>query len=273
MAKRSKQAYEGTLTRGVRQRVDPLTDPDVTDVDEAPEAVALRNASGDLHRQMYLMRHPDSFVDQKRLRDAVPPPPGYCYTLDGRLVPLLEVRLPKDDPTAQGLFCEVLEVTGSFRAACDTLGIKREREMMDYMTTDIEFAEAVNAAAARHRDRLYAVALQRATTGYQKPIIGGKDRDKIVGYETVVSDSLLVLLLKRHFPEFREATRANLSVTNNTMNVTMPDPRKLSREKRNQLEALLAEDVPDGDPNGIIDVPADEADPSNMDSDKNSGDN
>src|SRR5690348_1350278 len=41
-------------------------------------------------------------------RDAVPPPPGYCYTLDGRLVPLEEIQQRIDDPKAQQMFCEIL---------------------------------------------------------------------------------------------------------------------------------------------------------------------
>lgn len=258
---RTNRALQGTLVRGVRSRVDRTTEADQDDIgdeDETPQperfSVDGAPSSAEGARDLYLLRHPDTYVDSKLLRDAVPPPAGYCYTLDGRLVPLLEVRLPLEDPRAQQIFCEVLEVTGSFRAACDTLGIKNQRIVQNYMVQDPDFAESLEASAQRHRETLYATALQRATVGYSKPIFGGKEKDKIVGYETVVSDSLLTLLLKRHFPEFREANKP--SVVNNTLNVNMPDARKMSREKREQMLLLLADEVPESDttPPDFVDV-------------------
>lgn len=185
-------------------------------------------------------------------RDALPPPPGYRYTMDGRLVPLAESELPIDDPEAQAIFCEVLEVTGSLRAAADALGIRSLGKVKAYMSRDIDFQEQCEAAADRHRQSLYAHAIQRATTGYQKPIIGGKDKDQIVGYETVVSDSLLKLLLQRHFPEFRpKPPETNVTVNANPAH-SLPNPRQMTREQRDALRLLLGESAPpEPDPNAI----------------------
>lgn len=226
-------------------------------MDEIPTQVNLPNT----HRDMFLLRHPDSYVDSDKLRDAIPPPPGYCYTLDGRLVPLLECRLPIEDPIAQGIFCEVLEVTGNFRAACDCLGIKSAKSVKEYLLLDTDFHESVEAAADRHRHNLYAVAVQRATVGYQVPIVGGKNKDQVVAYETKVSDSLLTLLLKRHFVEFRDTGKpTQINIDASTKTVTVNDMRSLTREQRNALRLLVKPVAPDSpDPSGIGGV--DEADP------------
>lgn len=189
------------------------------------------------------------------LRDAPPPPPGYRYTMDGRLVPAVESELSIEDPKAQELFCEIIEKTGSLRAACDALGIKSMSKVKRYIERNPDFFEDVEGSAERHRQALYAHAIQRATVGYQKPIIGGKDKDKIVGYEQVVSDGLLTLLLKRHFVEFREAAKTapttpiNINLGNNLRNVP--------KEKRDELRRILKDNPPTPDPSGIIDVDPD----------------
>lgn len=193
-------------------------------------------------------------TDILALRDAPPPPLGYRYTMDGRLVPAEESELSIDDPKAQELFCEIIEVTGSLRAAADALGIVSLTKVKRYIDRNPDFFESVEAAADRHRQALYAHAIQRATVGYQKPVIGGKDKNEIVAYERVVSDSLLALLLKRHFVEFRE-TKAPPQVTVNTTNVNLPNVKKMTREERDQMRTLLqGSPAPTPDPNGIIDV-------------------
>lgn len=191
--------------------------------------------------------------DQLELRDALPPPPGYRYTLDGRLVPAIESELSIDDPEAQAIFCEVVEITGSLRAACDALGIRSMTKVKRFIDRNPDFFEEVECAAERHRQSLYAHAVERATVGYMKPIIGGKDKDEVVGYERVVSDSLLTLLLKRHFAEFRDLNKAPaVNVTNLTISNV---PKRLTREQRQQLRDVIQSDpAPTGDPSGIIDV-------------------
>lgn len=199
-----------------------------------------------------------------QLRDAPPPPAGYRYTLDGRLVPVAETTLSIEDPDAQDLFCETIELTGSLRAACDALGIVSTAKVRRYIDRNPDFAELVEAAAQRHRDALYAHGLQRATVGYLKPVIGGKDKDEIVAYERVVSDSLLALYLKRHFVEFREASKApaatNVTVNNGPQINIKATTRSMSAEDRERLREILNKNKPEGDPQGIIDV---EPDPKN----------
>ena len=184
------------------------------------------------------------------LRDAPPPPVGYRYTMDGRLVPEKETELSIADPEAQEIFCEIVEVTGSLRAACDALGIKSMAKAKRYIDRNPDFFEEVEAAADRHRQGLYAHAVQRATVGHMKPIIGGKDKDQIVGYERVVSDSLLTLLLKRHFVEFRDLNKKpDVNVTVNNI-----PAKKMTREERAKIREVLTQEPPTADPQGIIDI-------------------
>lgn len=191
--------------------------------------------------------------DQKKLRDALPPPEGYCYTLDGRLVPLEDIQQDITELSAQAVFCEVLEITGSLRAACDSLGIVSMNKVKSYMMKDPDFHDAAEAAADRHRQTLYAHAVRRATVGYQVPIIGGKDKNEIVGYETRVSDSLLTLLLKRHFPEFRETKPPQDAPPERPKD--LPDFTKMTREERAAMRVLLKQ-TPE-----VIDATAVDQDP------------
>lgn len=233
--------------------------PEIVDETEIPT----RDSTPLGERRLVRTKHtPQAVVDQLQLRDAVPPPPGYRYTMDGRLVPLEETTLRIDDPEAQAIFVELLEITGSMRAACDALGITSLTKVKSYISKHPDFSDQVEASLDRHRQALYAHAVQRATVGYQVPIVGGKDKDRIVGYETRVSDSLLTLLLKRHFVEFREAASSKTSVTvdNRSVNVTMPDPRKMTREQREAMRALLKPTPTEIDPSGPDEpLPTDES--------------
>lgn len=185
-----------------------------------------------------------------RLRDAPPPPPGYRYTLDGRLVPFEQIEARIDDPEAQAMFCEIVEKTGSLRAAGDALGITSLSKIKAYMTRDIEFCEAVEAACDRHRQFMYAHAVQRATVGIQKPIFGGENKDEIVGYETIVSDSLLAKLLARHFPEFRNNPPPPQVDQATTAGTKLPNFKDMTREQREAYMLLIKE------PPKVIDVEA-----------------
>jgi hypothetical protein len=248
----SNDEYKKTALANLSTKREPVT----VDEEPTPQADARSIRRRQIQRAS-LKPLPTEAVLQ--LRDAPPPPPGYRYTLDGRLVPTAETTLSIEDPDAQDLFCEVIELTGSLRAACDALGLVSTAKVKRYIDRNPDFAELVEASAQRHRDSLYAHGLQRATVGYLKPIIGGPDKDQIVGYERVVSDSLLALFLKRHFVEFREAGKApaqNLTV-NTGPQVNVTNVKAMSREDRDQLRELLNKNKPSGDPQGIIDVDPD----------------
>lgn len=198
---------------------------------------------------------------------APPPPTGYRYTPTGRLVPAQKGNDPLQSSTGRAVFAEVLETTGSWRAACDALGIVDPRVPEIYMAKGadrrspdgehvdgdpdaIAFAHAVANALERHRQSIYAAAVQRAVHGYEVPVIGGQFKDEIVAYERRYSDTLAALLLKRHFQEFRDAaatgSKVAVNVTQTNANVgkaevVLPDLSKLTREQRQAMRLLLAD--------------------------------
>lgn len=206
-------------------------------------------------------------VDPLSVRDAPPPPPGYRYTLDGRLVPLLDSRADLSEPSAQAVVCEIAEATGNLRAACDALGVTKN-QLMKRIEEDPLFQEALEAACDRHRNKLYESAYRRAVHGHLVPIVGGPDKNEIVAYERRFSDSLTKEMLRRHFPEFREAAKSpNATFNKTTVNVgvgggpTLEELRKLSREERGQLRALMAKAkgesvIPDDPDAQVVDAEA-----------------
>lgn len=234
--------YDGTMTddpklkrfRSTTALQQTMTNSRISSPD-APDPGQDINVLPDQVRKLKLRRPQTTHeLESLKLRDAVPPPDGYCYTLDGRLVPLLEVQVPIEDPQAQELFCIMLEKTGNFQAACDTLGQKKAT-VKRYIDKNPSFFDAVEAAAERHRQSLYAFAVQRATVGVQNPVFNKEG--EVVGYETKHSDALLTLLLKRHFPEFREKA-PSVQVTNNNLTV-IPNIENMSREDRLAMKNLI----------------------------------
>lgn len=196
--------------------------------------------------------------DRQELKDAPPPPPGYRYNLVGRLVPLIELRIPLTDPKGKALFLDILELTGSARTGLDALGIASIKCLQSELARDAAFNEAYDVALERHRDRIYAAARHRAVEGYEVPIVGGRNKDEIVAYERKYSDNIMMLMLKRHFPEFREAGSAagpkiTVNTDNRSVNVTGVDVTKLDREQRKKLRDFL-ESLPAADRPAIMDA-------------------
>lgn len=187
-----------------------------------------------------MVAHPNPPPLPPEATDAPPPPPGYRYDIRGRLLPLLQTRLPLTDPQAQEIFLEILELTGNARAALDALGIVTPEAINTHIQRDPAFAERIQIAVERHRQKIYAAAFQRAVHGYEVPIVGGQFKDEIVAYERRYSDSLMALLLKRHFPEFREAGASSTTkVTVNNQPVLKVDVSALPKKKRDALRLFL----------------------------------
>lgn len=192
---------------------------------------------------MTIMDTTGEHLDADKLA-APAPPPGYRYTMDGRLAPLFNSRIPISDPRGQEIFLEILEITGSVRSAMDAIGMPVVDTLKKELVQNQEFCERFDAAQERHRDSLYAAAYQRAVHGVAVPVMGGQFKDRIVAYERKYSDSIMILMLKRHFPEFREATANRISVDNSqhktiNMEIDGADVSKLNREQRDKLRAFL----------------------------------
>lgn len=86
---------------------------------------------------------------------------------------------------------------------------------VDYhIKNDPEFAQAFEDARQCWIDEhLVTALLQRAVTGVEKPLLGGRFKDEVVAYERVYSDSLLALELRARRPEYRDAKEAAMAAS------------------------------------------------------------
>lgn len=229
--------YEGEFdARGQRHKI-PSYEGDSPPPVDMPVAAFNRG-------ELVPMRNPPPLPEHVA-PEAPPPPAGYRYSMTGKLVPLMETRVSLATPEGQAIFLEVLELTGSVRSALDAIGMVSHSSLQGCLDRMPELAEAYDAAMERHRATIYKAAHQRAVHGYDVPIVGGPYKDEIVAYERRYSDSLMALMLKRHFKEFADTSGQGAKVTiNNTQQTAtlgVVDLSKLSKEQRAQLRGFLAE--------------------------------
>lgn len=182
------------------------------------------------------------------LPEAPPPPPGYAYSPNGKLVKLGQLALSIHSEEGRRIFLNVYEMTGSVRSACDAIGLARASTstINKLLDDDADFCEDMQAAYDRHRQAIYDSAYRRAVYGYDKPIIGGREKDTVVATERVYSDTLAALFLRRHFTEFKDVgggkgatINVNASATANVVKAKL-DVRKLTRAQRNLMRQLCS---------------------------------
>lgn len=67
--------------------------------------------------------------------------------------------------------------------------------------------------------------LKRGIEGVERPIVGGRNKDEIVAFEKVFSDSLLLAYMRAYKPEFREKPDPTTLITGGTAGVMiLPAP-------------------------------------------------
>lgn len=206
-------------------------------------------------RAVVLMEPSLSMTNEKApMDDAPPPPPGWRYNLVGKLVPIEECRVPLTSQRGREMFLEVFEKTGSVRAALDVIGMRSVDGLQTAIATDPDFEVAYDVALERHRSRVYQAAHERAVEGYLVPIVGGREKDRIVAYERRYSDRLMEMFLKRHFVEFRDSSGTPKVVVNTQQNnVTGLDPTKMNKTQRDAYRRFL-EAMGPADPGPVIEI-------------------
>lgn len=152
-------------------------------------------------------------------------------------------RPKRFDDCAKTVFLAVLEERGTAQAAADAAGVSRQT-CYDHANPhsprfDREFAEAWAVSHARFVAQLYEAALRRATDGWLEPIIGGKNRDKVVALKPVFDARLLELMLKRHDPTFRNKVEATKHKERSSGAVQKIDLALLTQEERGHARALI----------------------------------
>lgn len=82
----------------------------------------------------------------------------------------------------------------------------------NHIKADPEFAEAFEDAKARYRDKIERVAELVAQEGVLEPLIGGKNKDRVVATKRVYATNILAMQLKRTNPEYRDQQAVELTV-------------------------------------------------------------
>jgi len=157
-------------------------------------------------------------------------------------------RLTESERThAQEVFLQAYALNGNILLSCRRANIDRST-FYEWQEKDEEFSILWHQAEKDFADIVLAEFMKRAMTGYEKPTIS---MGKIVYHEgkplmeRVVSDNLLAMAVKRHFPEFRDKQSLDLNATvhgkvdsTNTLRI---DVRSLSPEQLTKLKELAAD--------------------------------
>tara|TARA_R110002096_G_scaffold357389_3_gene550674 strand:+ start:1744 stop:2220 length:477 start_codon:yes stop_codon:yes gene_type:complete len=97
----------------------------------------------------------------------------------------------------QSVFLEAIAAGEKAGVSAEIAGAGR-RTFYRWRTEDTKFAAAWEQASAAPKNELEHEALRRAVKGVEKPVYRGGE---IVGHITDYSDSMLMFLLKAHYPE------------------------------------------------------------------------
>jgi len=135
------------------------------------------------------------------------------------------------------MFLQTLAQTGMYSRAAHSIGCKYVA-VKDYRLNHPEFQERCNEALEVYRNSFILEAQRRAVHGVRNPIIGGRNKDQVVGTEIKYSDNLLALFLKRgqdgSFTERQEIKHTGQVDIRERMDI-----RSLSKKARKMLRALL----------------------------------
>lgn len=179
------------------------------------------------------MSSDDGYVEDRR--DHLRKPIATDVYTESRNYNLIEESLfPK--------FFQALETTGRYSTAARAVGWS-QIELSRYRHQNPEFQVLCDLALEGYTDVFIAEAKRRAVDGTKKPIVGGRERDKIVAYEEMFSDRLMELFLKRGDPTFNEKSKLEIEggvSVREEMNLRDLSPR--ARAKLRELLEIVQED-------------------------------
>lgn len=122
-----------------------------------------------------------------------------------------------DEPTRDMFLRLYLSSGGRIHEVAAQVGVSAETVRL-YHRENIEgFGDQFEEVRGIFRDSIEAEIHRRAMEGVPEPVIGGKDRDRVVTTVQRYSDRLLELLAKRHIKEYREKQQMDLNVTGGVM--------------------------------------------------------
>lgn len=109
----------------------------------------------------------------------------------------------KFDRDAMKRFCEEFARSSLWSVAAEVAGVD-QATVRSYLKTNPLFQEMVEDAKAIYRDKIVRAVHERAVEGIQEPLLGGRERNQVVGYKRVYSDRLLELEAKRVEHSYRD---------------------------------------------------------------------
>ncbi len=154
----------------------------------------------------------------------------------------------------KALYCEALiEARGSREVAAKKVGVHRAT-VSRHLKDDPEFQADYDGAMEEYRYILVAEAHRRGVTGTEKPVFfQGKraweedeDGERTYSFIREYDTPLLIALLKRWCPEFKDKTIVENLNTN--VDMGLADLESLTPDQQAKLRELL--DMEEGDDNG-----------------------
>lgn len=103
------------------------------------------------------------------------------------------------------VFLDTLAKTGRVTESARSVGYTTTQHLHKMRREDEDFAEQWDLAVAAAKDVLEAEAIRRAHDGVLEPTY---HKGEIVGYTTKYSDALLMFVLKKLDPEYRDTGRS-----------------------------------------------------------------
>lgn len=114
----------------------------------------------------------------------------------------MQMAKVKFDDRAKMRYLDHLAKTGRKGHAAAAAGVCPNC-VNEHRKKDPAFNEAVDIALQMYADDVHALAV-KLMNGVDEPIIGGKEKDKIVGHKRVHATNLVAMELKRTNPEYRD---------------------------------------------------------------------
>lgn len=120
-----------------------------------------------------------------------------------------EARIKLDD-VAKEIFLAHYAQNGRYAHAADAADVSCQC-VDNHLKDDPEFAEAFEEAKARYRDTFLTHA-RDLMMGIKEPIVGGKERNEIVGHKVIYPIPLIQMEMRRVEPEYKDKSEVDMKV-------------------------------------------------------------
>ena len=116
----------------------------------------------------------------------------------------------KFDDDAKEVFLGEFEQHGRIGTAAKAAGVCIQT-VRDHIKNDTDFGEAYAEAKMAYRDKVHETAYNVAVEGTDEPIIGGKNKDRVVAHKRVYATNILLAELKRVDPDYKERSEVDVN--------------------------------------------------------------